>query len=79
MRGKERERKREQSGGIHERVRKRAQHVFPLSRSFRTAERGRSNVGETFVARELAHSLSRRRASRRKRARKWALIYFVSQ
>lgn len=45
---RERERERERLG-IPERVRERAQHVFPLSRSFRTAECSRSNAGVTFV------------------------------
>lgn len=48
-RGKRRKTKTGGGLGIPERVRERAQHVFPLSRSFRTAECSHSNAGVTFV------------------------------
>lgn len=61
------------------RVRERAQHVFPLSHSFRTAECSRSNASVTFVVTARSSFTASPSSSRGRGGGGGPLIYFVPQ
>lgn len=72
--GREKNTEKESSRGTPKRVRKRAQHVFSLSRSFRTAECSRSNTGMTLLFYRIVECRNGR--GRERREALWFISFF---